>query len=1051
MDAATHRTAPAEQAAFAAALMAAVCAIGSLALAAGLAFAWLADQARISNDLALAPVEAPIEEPYAALYEDVDGTGTLLVFDRGDEVPESLAGRSLTASWRGMETGSEDFSRPGVLPWSGHTGSIARVACGRAAQEHPIQIFCLQNFFRDMTVLTCADVTGIAPSRPATQNASHPSKSLHSTFLGCASLERVIGLETWDVSEINDIGYLFCNCHSLRALDLTAWDPKNIELALCSFYACSSLVRLDITGWNMESCTRTWNMLAFCTSLSEIVGLETLRCPRLRDMDGMLAECSSLERIDLSGLDIPGNGALNTCMAVTDGCSSLRYLDLSGIRIDRSDQQSLYMYPRSPTLETVVLSNQIRTGRAPVPATPLGLGSNMESAGYWICEETGESFGQHALMKYVDSLYSYSDDVEKVTFHAFRGGWGDDDPYAAAYQKEDGNMLLIMDRGSVAPDVFEGLPLVLEVRDFTVDGEHGSAAWRSLPVSEARILADLKPATCRRWFYDMFGLVSLEGLEHLDMSACADVTEMFQFIGAKHLAVEGWKVRADAESLPRIFACCHRLLDLDLSQWTVDLELNLAQLDHLIELVVPSNMRLSRLDHCYNPTVVRFDDGYWYANGLGEPLHADEVRAAVNTAYGSGSVPVRYAHEKEDRSYAALYRGAAGDVLMFGRGLDVPETHRDGTLQASYRGLEEHERFNITWNDFKNGACPWTGFADSIIAVECDDAARMTPIRPYCMDRWFQNMGSLKEAAALEAGALDPVRVKSASWLFFSCTSLERVPSSFSTSFTDTLTDAMGMYGYCSTLTSLTPLDPASTGRLWDATQMFEGCSSLTSLDLSAWNISSLRRCSSMFRGCWALETLSLPDRFVAPERESALQLAFLECSSLRELDGSTWDLSGTTTLFHAFNECIALERISGAEQWDTGAVVTMNSAFRLCRALTLDCSGWNIGSVTDSDSFALGAPGVTSPFEAAAMMEEEPAEGPRADGPDSSDGIRADSPGEDAPVQDADQGGSPGTGPGQGTPGTDASEDPVEEQPPDPEEGGPESGEAPPLTQESA
>lgn len=1052
MDAATHRLVPAERVALACALMAAACAIGSLVLGAGLAFAWLADQTHLMNELSVAPVEAPIQEAYAALYENPDGTGASLVFDRGDEVPESRDEQTLVSSWRGLETGTDDFSSPGVLPWKAHAGSISHVTCGDAAQKHPIKMFYMQACFKDMTALACADVSGITPSPDLAQRPYHASKDLSSAFQECVSLERIIGLETWDVSEITQFNYLFTHCCSLRSLDLTAWDPKSVRIAAATFGSCTSLEHLDITGWNMESCQDASGMFSLCPSLTEITGLETLRCPHVGNMNGTFSGSSSLERIDLSGCDMPGNGILTKCSGMMSGCSSLRYLDLSGIQIDQQDlNYSWGMYSEAPTLETLILSNKIKVSQAPIPAAPHGLRSNMDSPGYWICDSTEESFGQHGLMRYVDGLYCSWDDVEKVSFHAFCGGWGEDDPYAAAYQKEDGNMLLIMDRGEAAPDAFEGLPLVLEMRDFLVDGERGSAAWRSMPITEARILADLKPISCRRWFREMNGLQDLAGLEHLDMSECADVTEMFRFVGADHLAIEGWKVRPDAESLTNIFALCYRVLKLDLSQWTIDQQLNLAQLDRLIELTVPSNIRISRLDYRYDPTVVRFDDGTWYKEGLGDSLSSEDVRNAVNAAYGTGSAPVRYSHEKEDRSYAAVYRGQDGDALVFGRGLDIPEEHPRGTLQASYRGLEEQGRTNIPWIDFKGDACPWAGFADGIIAVECDDAARTAPIRPSNMIRWFEGMGSVQEMAALEAGALDATRVRDASWLFFSCSSLQRIPRSFLASFTEVLEEARGMFGYCSTLTDIAPLGFESTRYMRDSTQMFEGCSSLTSLDLGFWDISSLRYCSSMFRGCWKLETLSLPAGFVAPQRTDALQLAFLECYSLKELDGSTWDLSGTTTLFHAFNECMALERIHGASEWDTSAVATMNSAFRHCRVLVLDCSAWDIGSVTDSDSFALGAPGVTSPFESVETISEELMDELRADGAAPHDEIRTDDAGEDDPEHDTDQ--DPGTAPGTDQDGSDAdaSEDLPGEQQQDPEEGGSKDEEASMLTQGDA
>ena len=1050
MDAVMHRTVSTERIAFAAALMAAACAIGSLVLGTGLAFAWLTDHARISNELSMAPAAAPVQEAYAALYLDPDGADAFLMFDRGEEIPASREGWPLASSWRGMETGTDSFTEAGARPWNDHAGSVSRVMCGDAARAHPIRALDMQNWFSEMTMLTDADVSGITPCAAA-EGSRPASKSMNSIFKGCAHLESISGLESWDVSGMTDFSYLFCQCSSLHSLDLSMWDVRCVMDASYLLHQNSSLVHLDVTGWDLEACTKAHGMFSECASLTEITGLETLRCPHAGYINGMFRECTSLERIDLSGFDMPGNGFLAEATMLASGCRSLRYLDLSGLAIDRTDRGGAWMYPEQSVLETLILSNKIKISEAPIPALPIADRPHVGSAGYWICDETGGAFGQHGLTEHLAKTFTHDGDHERIGFHASWGGWGESDPYAAAYQSDDGSMLLIMDRGGAAPDAFEGMHLILEARDFHIDGERGSALWRDLPLSEVRILSPLEPLSCRKWFSHMRSITSISGLDLLDMSRCTDVVDMFFWTNSARLDVEDWDLAADVEGVSNLLSLCFSLNKIDLSRWTADLNLNLAELHSLGDLCLPSNIRVSRFDQQRYETQARFDDGSWYADGTGEPLSPSEVRAMVNAAYGSGSGPLRFTHEKLDRSYAAVYRGPTGDALVFGRGLDIPDTSAHGSLIASFRGLEEQKVAWLSWNDFSESDRPWSGWAANITSIDSNDAARAVPLKPTAMSRWFQDMGLVQRIDALESGAIDASHVSDASWLFFGCSSLLHIPDAFMSSFTTELTEGMGMFGHCRSLPSLPAFNAGATGRLKESSRMFEECAALTSLDLGSWNIASLRYCSSMFRGCSALENLSLPEAFVAPQRENALQLAFLECRSLRELDGSTWDLSGTTTLFHAFNGCTALERIHGADRWDTGAVVTMNSAFRLCRALTLDCSGWDIGSVTDSDSFSLGAPGVTSPFETAPAMEEDPIDGLRAEGADLPDEDQVRDPDGNAPEHGADQDAEAVIEPSQDAPGADASEDPADEQPSSPEEGGPESGEAPLLTQESA
>lgn len=212
------------------------------------------------------------------------------------------------------------------------------------------------------------------------------------------------------------------------------------------------------------------------------------------------------------------------------------------------------------------------------------------------------------------------------------------------------------------------------------------------------------------------------------------------------------------------------------------------------------------------------------------------------------------------------------------------------------------------------------------------------------------------------------------------------------------------MFAGCAKLEQLDALPPQAMANVTDAHRMFERCSSLGSLDLSGWDISSLRTCSAMFSDCTALETLSLPERFASPERPDSLQLAFYRCFSLTSIDATTWDLSGSYTLFHAFDACRSLTSLIGAESWDTAKVTTMNSTFRQCSALVLDCSSWDVRAVTDSDSFAWGAPGIVSPFEDARTLADERRADAEKAGADAGQEM-GDAPCEDESTEAADEG----------------------------------------------
>lgn len=82
----------------------------------------------------------------------------------------------------------------------------------------------------------------------------------------------------------------------------------------------------------------------------------------------------------------------------------------------------------------------------------------------------------------------------------------------------------------------------------------------------------------------------------------------------------------------------------------------------------------------------------------------------------------------------------------------------------------------------------------------------------------------------------------------------------------------------------------------------------------------------------------------------NSLDLYFYGCSSLKNVDLSSWDVSNVKNMRHMFEECRSLEFINTIG-WDTSKVVYMSSMFMNCRALTsIDLSHWDVSSVWNYD-----------------------------------------------------------------------------------------------------
>lgn len=126
-----------------------------------------------------------------------------------------------------------------------------------------------------------------------------------------------------------------------------------------------------------------------------------------------------------------------------------------------------------------------------------------------------------------------------------------------------------------------------------------------------------------------------------------------------------------------------------------------------------------------------------------------------------------------------------------------------------------------------------------------------------------------------------------------------------------------------------------NTSKVTDMKYMFDQCTVLTELDLSGFNTQNVTNMQSMFNLCSALTSVG---------------------------DISGWNTQNVTNMSDMFYRCSELESVGDISGWDTSNVTNMSAMFRNCKALTADCSDWNVDKVTSYGNFNYQAPGVIAP-----------------------------------------------------------------------------------------
>ena len=94
-------------------------------------------------------------------------------------------------------------------------------------------------------------------------------------FEACINLEKIIGIETWDVSNASYYAFseTFHCCYKLKELDLSAWKCKPDNIARM-FKNCYELKTVDMSGFDMSELQHITEFATHCKQLAEIKGIE---------------------------------------------------------------------------------------------------------------------------------------------------------------------------------------------------------------------------------------------------------------------------------------------------------------------------------------------------------------------------------------------------------------------------------------------------------------------------------------------------------------------------------------------------------------------------------------------------------------------------------------------------------------------------------------------------------------------------------------------------------------------------------------------------------
>lgn len=143
-----------------------------------------------------------------------------------------------------------------------------------------------------------------------------------------AEIKRVYVAEGSSISPVGLASpYWFDGCRSLVSVNLARLDTSKVTNLSYMFSGCSSLTELvGLDSWDTSAVEDMTRLFSSCKSLQDLFGASSFDTSHVISMSGMFDGCSSLESLDVSGFD---TGRLQAADRMFYGCEGVDTLDVS--------------------------------------------------------------------------------------------------------------------------------------------------------------------------------------------------------------------------------------------------------------------------------------------------------------------------------------------------------------------------------------------------------------------------------------------------------------------------------------------------------------------------------------------------------------------------------------------------------------------------------------------------------------------------------------------------------------------------------------------------
>ena len=129
----------------------------------------------------------------------------------------------------------------------------------------------------------------------------------------------LLRLDNWDVSNVENMAWMFNKCESIEDLNLGSWNTSNVENMSSMFSYCGALKTINLSNFDTSHVINMKYMFNYCQSLKEL-DLSNFNTSKVEDMSYMFSNCRQLEKLDISNFSFEN---VKNCLSMLAGCNNL--------------------------------------------------------------------------------------------------------------------------------------------------------------------------------------------------------------------------------------------------------------------------------------------------------------------------------------------------------------------------------------------------------------------------------------------------------------------------------------------------------------------------------------------------------------------------------------------------------------------------------------------------------------------------------------------------------------------------------------------------------